>query len=147
LSSRETTSKLKAHDERIAKNDTRIANNKASIKSVEEKMEVVREASFDNKVAIASLEQNIKTYQQETNVQMLYMKEEYSTGIASAIAIGQISTAADGFSVGVGHGSFNGANEMALGLGYGNTFQNGTRFQMSAAKNNLATGVGFTLSF
>ena len=110
-------------------------------------MKEVKTAAYDNKVAVAKLDQNFKAYQQETNVQMLYMKEEYSTGIASAIAMGQIQTAADGFSVGVGHGSFNGANEMALGLGYGNTFKNGTRFQMNAAKNNLATGVGFTLSF
>ena len=78
---------------------------------------------------------------------MMHMKSEYSSGIASAIAIGQINPAAEGFSVGAGFGSFNGEKETALGIGYGMTLESGTRFQFNAGKNGEATGAGVTISF
>jgi len=69
------------------------------------------------------------------------------SGIASAIAIGQISIADEGFSVGVGHGRFNGRGKQAIGFGYGGKLKNGTNFKVQATKNNFASGVGFTMTF
>ena len=75
------------------------------------------------------------------------MKVEYSSGIASAIAIGQINPSSEGFSVGAGYGSFNGESETAFGVGYGITFENGSKFQFNAGKNSDATGAGIMFSF
>ena len=75
------------------------------------------------------------------------MRSEYSSGIASAIAMSQISIAQDGFSVGVGHGRFNGQGEQVFGVGFGGKFDNGTKFKIQASKNSMASGVGFTLSY
>ena len=96
---------------------------------------------------MSSLQSSFNKYQQETNQGMMHMRTEYSSGIASAIAIGQINPASDGFSIGAGYGSFNGESETAFGLGYGVTLTNGSRFQFSAGKNSDATGAGVMFSF
>jgi hypothetical protein len=101
----------------------------------------------DHTKAMSSLQSSFNKYQQETNQSMLHMRTEYSSGIASAIAIGQINPSADGFSIGAGYGSFNGESETAFGLGYGVTLANGSRFQLSAGKNDEATGAGVMFSF
>jgi hypothetical protein len=59
----------------------------------------------------------------------------------------QINISADGLSAGVGYGSFKGTGEVAVGIGYGGQFKNGTRFQFSAGKNSSATGAGFSMQF
>ena len=101
----------------------------------------------EHKKTMTSLRSSLDRYQQETNQGMMHMRTEYSSGIASAIAIGQINPSADGFSVGAGYGSFNGESETAFGLGYGVTMKNGSRFQLSAGKNSDATGAGVMFSF
>ena len=75
------------------------------------------------------------------------MRSEYSSGIATAIAISQINISTDGLSAGVGYGSFKGTGEVAVGIGYGGKLKNGTRFQLSAGKNGSATGAGFSMQF
>jgi len=59
------------------------------------------------------------------------MKSDYSSGIASAVAMSQFNLAQDGFSIGVGRGSYNDENETAFGLGYGGEFKNGTLFKLT----------------
>jgi hypothetical protein len=78
---------------------------------------------------------------------MNYMKSDYSSGIASAVAMSQFNLAQDGFSIGVGRGSYNDENETAFGLGYGGEFKNGTLFKLQASKSGVASGVGLTISF
>ena len=100
-----------------------------------------------HKQQMTSMQNTFDRYQQETNQQMYNMKAEYSSGIASAIAISQINTSADGFSFGVGYGSFKGERETAMGVGYGITLSSGSRLQFNAGKNGDATGAGATISF
>ena len=90
---------------------------------------------------------SLDNFKQSTADTFTYMRSNYSSGIASAIAIGQISIAEEGFSVGVGHGRFNGRGEQAIGFGYGGKLKNGTNFKVQATKNDIASGVGFTMSF
>ena len=75
------------------------------------------------------------------------MKSDYSSGIASAVAMSQFNLAQDGFSVGIGRGSFNDENETAFGLGYGGEFKNGTLFKLQASKSGDTNGVGLTITF
>ena len=125
----------------ISENNTvDIATNTASIST--------NTTSISNNITtIAALGSDLNDFKSSTNSQMTYMRSEYSSGIASAIAMGQISIAEDGFSVGVGHGRFNGQGEQVFGVGFGGKFDNGTRFKIQASKNSMASGVGFTLSY
>ena len=75
------------------------------------------------------------------------MESDYSSGIASAIAMSQFNLAQEGFSIGMGRGSFKSENETAFGVGYGGKFSNGSVFQIQASKSGEASGVGITISF
>ena len=96
---------------------------------------------------IASLGSNLNSFKQVTSENLSFMRSDYSSGIASAIAIGQISIADDGFSIGVGHGRYNGKGEQVFGLGFGGSLKGGTRFKFQATKNKSASGFGFTISY
>ena len=74
-------------------------------------------------------------------------RSDYSSGIASAVAMSQFNLAQDGFSIGIGRGSYNDEDETAFGLGYGGEFKNGTLFKLQASKSGDASGVGLTISF
>ena len=58
-----------------------------------------------------------------------------------------LNLAQEGFSVGIGRGSYNDEDETAFGLGYGGEFKNGTLFKLQASKSGDASGVGLTISF
>ena len=96
---------------------------------------------------IASLGSDLNSFKQVTSENLSFMRSDYSSGIASAIAIGQISIADDGFSIGVGHGRYNGQGEQVFGLGFGGSLKDGTRFKLQATKNKSASGFGFTISY
>ena len=96
---------------------------------------------------IASLGFNLNNLKQVTSENLSFMKSDYSSGIASAIAIGQISIADEGFSIGVGHGRYNGQGEQVFGLGFGGSLKDGTRYKLQATKNKSASGFGFTISY
>ena len=96
---------------------------------------------------ISSMQSTFNKYQLETNQQFVHMETEYSRGIASAIAIGQINPAAEGFSFGAGFGSFNGEQETAFGLGYGTTLTSGAKIKFTAGKNGEASGGGVMINF
>ena len=96
---------------------------------------------------IASLGFNLNNFKQVTSENLSFMKSDYSSGIASAIAIGQISIADEGFSIGVGHGRYNGQGEQVFGLGFGGSLKDGTRYKLQATKNKSASGFGFTISY
>ena len=96
---------------------------------------------------IASLGYNLNNFKQVTSENLSFMKSDYSSGIASAIAIGQISIADEGFSIGVGHGRYNGQGEQVFGLGFGGSLKDGTRYKLQATKNKSASGFGFTISY
>ena len=75
------------------------------------------------------------------------LRSSYSSAIASTVAMGQVEIADEGFSIGIGHGTFNGENALGYGLGYGGQFKNGSRFKLRASKSGDANGVGITISF
>ena len=96
---------------------------------------------------MTSLTSNFDSYRNSVDQEFIAIRNEYSSGIATAIAIGQIKPSADGLSVGVGYASFRNESETAVGFGYGRRMDNGTHIQLSLGKNSIATGAGITFSF
>ena len=123
----------KANTQSIAKNENSIAQNTRNITL--------------STTEIASLGSNFNNFKQVTSQNLSFMRSDYSSGIASAIAIGQISIADEGFSIGVGHGRYNGYGEQVFGLGFGGSLKDGMRFKLQATKNKSASGFGFTISY
>jgi hypothetical protein len=131
----------------IATNKTSIATNTTNIAANTAEIATYRDSITSNTTAVAALGSDLSTFKASTNSQMNYMKSDYSSGIASAVAMSQFNLAQDGFSIGVGRGSYNDENETAFGLGYGGEFKNGTLFKLQASKSGDASGVGLTISF
>ena len=131
----------------IASNKTSIATNTTNIAANTAEIATYRDSITSNTTAVAALGSDLSTFKASTNSQMNYMKSDYSSGIASAVAMSQFNLAQDGFSIGVGRGSYNDENETAFGLGYGGEFKNGTLFKLQASKSGDASGVGLTISF
>ena len=145
---------ISANTTDIASNTTDIATNKISIASNvtniaanTAKIATHTDSIAGNTTAIAALNSDLNTFKASTNSQMSLMKSDYSSGIASAVAMSQFNLAQEGFSVGIGRGSYNDENETAFGLGYGGEFKNGTLFKLQASKSGDASGVGLTISF
>jgi hypothetical protein len=131
----------------IASNKTSIATNTTNIAANTAEIATYRDSITSNTTAVAALGSDLSTFKASTNSQMNYMKSDYSSGIASAVAMSQFNLAQDGFSIGVGRGSYNDENETAFGLGYGGEFKNGALFKLQASKSGDASGVGLTISF
>ena len=131
----------------IATNKTSIATNTTNIAANTAEIATYRDSITSNTTAVAALGSDLGTFKASTNSQMNYMKSDYSSGIASAVAMSQFNLAQDGFSIGVGRGSYNDENETAFGLGYGGEFKDGTLFKLQASKSGDASGVGLTISF
>ena len=131
----------------IATNKTSIANNTKNIAANTAELATYRDSISSNTTSVAALGSDLNTFKASANSQMNYMKSDYSSGIASAVAMSQFNLAQDGFSIGVGRGSYNDENETAFGLGYGGEFKNGTLFKLQASKSGDASGVGLTISF
>ena len=131
----------------IATNKTSIAANTTNIAANTAEIATYTDSIASNTTAVAALGSDLSAYKASTNSQMNYMKSDYSSGIASAVAMSQFNLAQDGFSIGVGRGSYNDENETAFGLGYGGEFKNGTLFKLQASKSGDASGVGLTISF
>ena len=131
----------------IATNKTSIATNTTNIAANTAEIATYTDSIASNTTAVAALGSDLSAYKASTNSQMNYMKSDYSSGIASAVAMSQFNLAQEGFSVGIGRGSYNDENETAFGLGYGGEFKNGTLFKLQASKSGDASGVGLTISF
>jgi len=131
----------------IATNKTSIATNVTNIAANTAEIATYTDSIISNTTAVAALGSDLSTFKASANSQMNYMKSDYSSGIASAVAMSQFNLAQDGFSIGVGRGSYNDENETAFGLGYGGEFKNGTLFKLQASKSGDASGVGLTISF
>ena len=131
----------------IASNKTSIATNTTNIAANTAEIATYTDSIVGNTTAIAALGSDMNTFKASTNSQMNYMKSDYSSGIASAVAMSQFNLAQDGFSIGIGRGSYNDENETAFGLGYGGELKNGTLFKLQASKSGDASGVGLTISF
>ena len=131
----------------IATNKTSIAANTTNIAANTAKIATYTDSITSNTTAVAALGSELNTFKASTNSQMNYMKSDYSSGIASAVAMSQFNLAQDGFSIGVGRGSYNDEDETAFGLGFGGEFKNGTLFKLQASKSGDASGVGLTISF
>ena len=131
----------------IATNKTNIATNASNIAANTAEIATYTDSIAGNTTAIAAIGSDLNAYKASTNSQMNYMKSDYSSGIASAVAMSQFNLAQDGFSIGIGRGSYNDEDETAFGLGYGGEFKNGTLFKLQASKSGDASGVGLTISF
>ena len=131
----------------IATNKTNIATNATNIAANTAEIATYTDSIAGNTTAIAALGSDLSAFKSSTNSQMTYMKSDYSSGIASAVAMSQFNLAEEGFSIGIGRGSYNDEDETAFGLGYGGEFKNGTLFKLQASKSGDASGVGLTISF
>jgi len=139
--------KITANETKIVANETDVKELKATTAQHTTTLASHTEAFASHTEAFDSLSSSFNIYQQQTDGQFMRMRSEYSSGIATAIAISQINISTDGLSAGVGYGSFKGTGEVAIGIGYGGKLKNGTRFQLSAGKNGSATGAGFSMQF
>ena len=131
----------------IATNKTNIATNATNIAANTAEIATYTNSITSNTTSIAAIGSDLNVYKASTNSQMNYMKSDYSSGIASAVAMSQFNLAQEGFSIGIGRGSYNDEDETAFGLGYGGEFKNGTLFKLQASKSGDASGVGLTISF
>ena len=131
----------------IAANKTNIATNATNIAANTAEIATYTNSITSNTTSIAAIGSDLNAYKASTNSQLNYMKSDYSSGIASAVAMSQFNLAQEGFSIGIGRGSYNDEDETAFGLGYGGEFKNGTLFKLQASKSGDASGVGLTISF
>ena len=138
---------IAANKTNIATNTTDIATNITNIAANTAEIATHSTSIASNTTSIAALGSDLSAFKASTNSQMNYMKSDYSSGIASAVAMSQFNLAQEGFSVGIGRGSYNDEDETAFGLGYGGEFKNGTLFKLQASKSGDASGVGLTISF
>ena len=141
------TTDIATNKTNIAINTTDIATNVTNIAANTAEIATQSTSITSNTTAIAALGSDLSAFKSSTNSQLNYMKSDYSSGIASAVAMSQFSLAQDGFSVGIGRGSYNDEDEIAFGLGYGGELKNGTLFKLQASKSGDASGVGLTISF
>ena len=138
---------ISANTEDISTNKSNIATNATNIAANTAEIATYTDSIAGNTTAIAAIGSDLNAYKASANSQMNYMKSDYSSGIASAVAMSQFNLAQDGFSIGIGRGSYNDEDETAFGLGYGGEFKNGTLFKIQASKSGDASGVGLTISF
>ena len=138
---------ISANTEDISTNKSNIATNATNIAANTAEIATYTDSIAGNTTAIAAIGSDLNAYKASANSQMNYMKSDYSSGIASAVAMSQFNLAQDGFSIGIGRGSYNDEDETAFGLGYGGEFKNGTLFKLQASKSGDASGVGLTISF
>jgi hypothetical protein len=138
---------LNTNSTNITANATKIVTNATNIAANTAEIATYTDSITSNTTAVAALGSDLSAFKASANSQMNYMKSDYSSGIASAVAMSQFNLAQDGFSIGVGRGSYNDENETAFGLGYGGEFKNGTLFKLQASKSGDASGVGLTISF
>ena len=141
------TEDISTNKSNIATNATNIVTNATNIAANTAEIATYTDSIAGNTTAIAAIGSDLNAYKASANSQMNYMKSDYSSGIASAVAMSQFNLAQDGFSIGIGRGSYNDEDETAFGLGYGGEFKNGTLFKLQASKSGDASGVGLTISF
>ena len=141
------TTDIATNKTNIYANTTDIATNATNIAANTAEIATYTDSIAGNTTAIAALGSDLNAHKASTNSQLNYMKSDYSSGIASAVAMSQFNLAQEGFSIGIGRGSYNDENETAFGLGYGGEFVNGTLFKLQASKSGDASGVGLTISF
>ena len=127
----------------IATNSTSISTNTAGIATNSTNISTNTAGIATNSTSISTNTAGIAT-----NAAVIEnLRSSYSSAIASTVAMGQVEIADEGFSIGIGHGTFNGENALGYGLGYGGQFKNGSRFKLRASKSGDANGVGITISF
>lgn len=136
----------------ITETVTEIANkvdllSKTKLSNVEETSTSNQKAISNNISQIASLANDLSDMKYSNTLNNAMMRSEYSIGIASSVALSQISLAEEGFSIGIGYGSFNSEKEGAFGFGYGGKLENGNRFKLKASFNDEVKGAGFSLHF
>jgi hypothetical protein len=137
------TTNITANTAGIAANTTNITANTAGIATNTTNITANTAGIATNTTNIAANTAGVAT----NAAQISNLKADYSSGIASAVAMTQFEIADEGFSVGIGRGSYNGESELGFGVGYGGKFKNGSRFKLRASKSGDANGVGLSISF
>ena len=78
---------------------------------------------------------------------LLINGKSLSAGIASTIAMSHIDIADEGFSFGVGAGSFSEKERLAIGVGYGGVFDDKYSFKFKATASDNVYGAGITIKY
>ena len=71
----------------------------------------------------------------------------YSQGIADAIAMSQFDLSQPGFNIGVGVGRFQNETRPAIGFGYGKVLSNGKSINLRFSTTSDNQGLGFSMNF
>ena len=78
---------------------------------------------------------------------LLINGKSLSAGIASTIAMSHIDIADEGFSLGIGAGSFSEKERLAIGVGYGGVFNDKYSFKFKATASDNVYGAGLTIKY
>jgi len=92
-----------------------------------------------NTANIASLNNRVDNLYSEMN--------NYSQGIADAIAMSQFDLSQPGFNIGVGVGRFQNETRPAIGFGYGKVLSNGKSINLRFSTTSDNQGLGFSMNF
>jgi hypothetical protein len=92
-----------------------------------------------NTANIASLNNRVDNLYSEMN--------NYSQGIADAIAMSQFDLSQPGFNIGVGIGRFQNETRPAIGFGYGKVLSNGKSINLRFSTTSDNQGLGFSMNF
>jgi len=92
-----------------------------------------------NTANIASLNNRVDNLYSEMN--------NYSHGIADAIAMSQFDLSQPGFNIGVGVGRFQNETRPAIGFGYGKVLSNGKSINLRFSTTSDNQGLGFSMNF
>jgi len=114
-----------ANTANIATNTANIATNTGNIAT--------------NTANIANLNNRVDNLYSEMN--------NYSQGIADAIAMSQFDLSQPGFNIGVGVGRFQNETRPAIGFGYGKVLSNGKSINLRFSTTSDNQGLGFSMNF
>jgi len=92
-----------------------------------------------NTANIANLNNRVDNLYSEMN--------NYSQGIADAIAMSQFDLSQPGFNIGVGVGRFQNETRPAIGFGYGKVLSNGKSINLRFSTTSDNQGLGFSMNF
>jgi len=133
------TGNIATNTANIATNTGNIATNTANIATNTANIATNTGNIATNTANIANLNNRVDNLYSEMN--------NYSQGIADAIAMSQFDLSQPGFNIGVGVGRFQNETRPAIGFGYGKVLSNGKSINLRFSTTSDNQGLGFSMNF
>ena len=133
------TGNIATNTANIATNTANIATNTGNIATNTGNIATNTGNIATNTANIANLNNRVDNLYSEMN--------NYSQGIADAIAMSQFDLSQPGFNIGVGVGRFQNETRPAIGFGYGKVLSNGKSINLRFSTTSDNQGLGFSMNF